>query len=53
VLVQARAAGELGSLGELREVAAASASPTTYEPRDAAGLYDRFLAVTDQGVLTP
>src|SRR5919112_5040700 len=39
VLVQARAAGELGSLAELREVAAASADPSAREPspdRDAA-----------------
>ena len=39
VLVQARAAGELGSLADMRAVAAASADPTTYEPgaaRDAA-----------------
>jgi rhamnulokinase len=32
VLVQARAAGELGSLADMRAVAAASADPTEYEP---------------------
>ncbi len=32
VLVQARAAGELGSLADMRAVAAASVSPTVYEP---------------------
>jgi rhamnulokinase len=50
VLVQARAAGELGSLGEMRAVAAASAEPATYEPardRDAAeAIYRRFLDVS-------
>ena len=46
VLVQARAAGELSSLEEMRAVAAASAQLATYEPRDdAAGddTYARFL----------
>jgi rhamnulokinase len=46
VLVQARAAGELSSLEELRTVAAASARPAAYEPRDdSAGddTYGRFL----------
>lgn len=52
VLVQARAAGELGGLGEMRELAAASATPVRYEPR--AGnrsdeTYERFLAVTGLG----
>jgi len=49
VLVQARAAGELGSLSDMRRVAAASAQPATYEPRDdAAGdeTYARFLHAT-------
>ena len=32
VLVQARAAGELGSLADMRAVAAASVSPVVYEP---------------------
>jgi rhamnulokinase len=53
VLVQARAIGELGSLADMRAVAATSAECVTYEPRDGAGLYDRFLAVTDQGALRP
>ena len=51
VLVQARAAGELASLAELREVAAASASPEVHEPsgdRDAAdATYRRFLEITE------
>jgi rhamnulokinase len=50
VLVQARAAGELGSLADIRAVVAASAQPATYAPalsRDAADdLYRRFLDVT-------
>jgi rhamnulokinase len=53
VLVQARAAGELGgSLYELREVAAASTETVTYEPADgpeADDVYSRFLAVTGLG----
>ncbi len=49
VLVQARAVGELGSLAELRAVAAASADPVVYEPAgDADGVYQRFLSVTGQ-----
>ena len=51
VLVQARAVGELGSLPELRAVAAASADPTVYEPAEDAGdTYERFLSVTGQNV---
>ena len=50
VLVQARATGELGSLEELRDVAAASAAPVRYEPgadREAAeAAFHRFLTVT-------
>jgi rhamnulokinase len=50
VLVQARAAGELGgTLAELREIAAASSPTVTYEPSgdgQAAESYARFLAVT-------
>jgi rhamnulokinase len=50
VLVQARAAGELGSLADLRAAAAASASPEVHEPpadRDGAEqTYARFLDVT-------
>jgi rhamnulokinase len=56
VLVQARAAGELGSLSELREVAAASVEPTAGEPapdRDAPeSTYRRFLDVTGLGAPT-
>jgi rhamnulokinase len=55
VLVQARAAGELASLAEMREVAAASAAPILHEPgpsRDEAeATYGRFLDVT--GLTTP
>jgi rhamnulokinase len=54
VLVQARATRELGSLAELREVAAASAAPEVYEPsddRDAAeAIYHRFLTATGAAV---
>jgi rhamnulokinase len=47
VLVQARGAGHLGSLAELRAIAAASARPETFEPAaDRAADYERFLAVT-------
>jgi rhamnulokinase len=49
VLVQARAAGHLGSLAEIRAVAAASAVPDVYAPgdRDAGdGDYHRFLSAT-------
>ena len=43
VLMQARAVGELGSLAEMRAVAAASAEPVVYEPSgDAEATYDRF-----------
>ena len=51
VLVQARATGELGALGEMRAVAAASADPVVHEPTGGAdGVYDRFLAVTGENV---
>ena len=44
VLVQARAVGELGSLAEMRAVAAASADPVVYEPSgDAEEIYERFV----------
>jgi rhamnulokinase len=50
VLVQARAAGELGSLADMRAVATASAASAAYEPaddRDAAeATYRRFLDLT-------
>jgi rhamnulokinase len=56
VLVQARAAGELGSLSELRSVAAASADPIVDEPssdREAVeAVYRRFLDVTALGAPT-
>jgi rhamnulokinase len=54
VLVQARAAGRLGSLAEMRDVARASATPEAYEPagdRDAD--YDRFLSATGLTLDTP
>jgi rhamnulokinase len=51
VLMQAHAVGELGSLAELRAVAAASADPAVYEPTgEADGVYERFLSVTGQTV---
>jgi rhamnulokinase len=54
VLVQARAAGEVGSLSEMRALAAASAEPATYEPRDGGqDIYERFLAVTGLTVDAP
>jgi rhamnulokinase len=47
VLVQARATGDLGSLGELRAVAAESAAPVVYEPDvDMDDTYARFLDAT-------
>ncbi len=49
VLIQARAAGELANLEEMRAVAAASAQLATYEPRDDAAAddtYGRFLQAT-------
>jgi rhamnulokinase len=49
-LVQARAAGELGSLGDVRAVASASVRPIVEEPRadddGAEQTYRRFLDVT-------
>jgi rhamnulokinase len=55
VLIQARAAGELGSLEEMRALAAASATPTAHEPGldrgEAESTYRRFLEVT--GLPTP
>ena len=51
VLVQARAVGELGSLAEMRAVAAASAEPAVFEPaEDGDQIYQRFLEVTGQNV---
>ena len=51
VLVQARAAGELGSLAEMRAVAAASADPAVFEPGDDGDrIYQRFLDVTGPNV---
>jgi rhamnulokinase len=53
VLVQARDAGLLGSLSELRAVASASARPTTYEPEtDRSADLERFMRLT-QDVTTP
>jgi rhamnulokinase len=50
VLVQARAAGELGSLADMRAVAAASAVPVAYEPspnrEDSEATFRRFVDVT-------
>jgi rhamnulokinase len=57
VLMQARATGELGSLAELRGVAAASADPVVYEPAarpdETDALYGRFLEVTGLTVDEP
>jgi rhamnulokinase len=51
VLVQARAVGELGSLADMRAVAAESADPAVFEPAaDGDETYQRFLAVTGQNV---
>ena len=54
VLVQARATGELGSLAQLRALAAASAAPARFEPgpdREAAdAVFHRFLTVTGAAV---
>jgi rhamnulokinase len=50
LLVQARAAGELGSLAEMREVAARSLPPRRYDPRTsdrAETAYRRFLTLLD------
>jgi len=56
VLVQARGAGELASLAELREVAAASADPIVDEPsadrESAEATYQRFLDVMSLGAAT-
>jgi rhamnulokinase len=52
VLVQARAVGELASLGDMRAVAAASADPRVFEPAEdraaADATYERFLTATGQ-----
>ena len=57
VLMQARATGELGSLDEMRAVAAASAEPAVFEPaerrEDAEAVYRRFLEVTGLAVDQP
>lgn len=57
VLMQARATGELGSLADIRAVAAASADPAVFEPADrrdgAEALYARFLEVTGLTVDEP
>lgn len=42
LLVQARSAGELATLADLREVVAASCSPRTFEPRDTARWHDAY-----------
>jgi rhamnulokinase len=56
VLVQAHGAGELGSLADIRSVAAASASPTVHEPSGdpaaADATYRRFLDLTGLGAPT-
>jgi rhamnulokinase len=56
VLVQARGAGEIDSLADVRDVAAASASPVVYEPSGdlaaAESTYRRFLDLTRLGAPT-
>jgi rhamnulokinase len=55
LFVQARAAGELGSLADLRAAAAASADPVVHEPSGdatAGEAYRRFLDVTGLGAPT-
>jgi rhamnulokinase len=56
VLVQARGAGELGSLADVRAVAAASATPDVHEPAGdpaaADATYRRFLDLTGLGAPT-
>jgi rhamnulokinase len=56
VLVQARAAGELDTLADMRKLAAASAAPVLYEPdagAHAAETYEGFLAVTGLAIDAP
>ena len=57
VLVQARATGDIGSLAEMRAVAATSFVPVVFEPggdRSAPdAIYQRFLAVTGLTVAAP
>jgi rhamnulokinase len=57
VLMQARAAGDLGSLAEVRTAAAASTDPTAYGPNPARApadaTYERFLSVTGLDVESP
>lgn len=51
LLIQARAAGELGSLRDLREVVARSLPPVRFEPRASGATetaYARFLALLDK-----
>jgi len=52
VLVQLQAIGELGTIEEMRELAAAAVPLTRYEPHDAGGLatYERFLERTGAAV---
>jgi rhamnulokinase len=56
VVVQARAVGELSSLADMRAVAASSADPRVFEPREpeaAEATYRRFLHVTGLAVDAP
>jgi rhamnulokinase len=54
VLMQARAAGEVGTLQEIRALAAVSTDPAVYEPRAGGDeTYERFLAVTGLEVDAP
>jgi rhamnulokinase len=50
LLVQAMSLGEIASLGEAREIVAASVAPTTYEPQDSSTWRDareRFAAAVE------
>jgi rhamnulokinase len=56
ILVQARAVGELSSLGQMRELVGASFATERYEPSpndSALQTYERFLAMTGLSVSTP
>lgn len=47
LLVQARSAGELGTLADLREIVAASCAPVTFEPRNSARWQEQYPRFVD------
>ena len=47
LLVQARSAGELGTLADLREIVRASTAPATYEPRGSARWHESYPRFVD------